>query len=423
MGSTGTGKSSFIKLLSGDSTVHVGDNLESETSTVQVVPFRDRESGRNVIIVDTPGFDDSRAGVTDTDILKTIATFLLEAYDKDRKLNGLIYVQRISDPRFGGQSGRNLKMFRSLCGANAYENVVVLTTFWDQLPSEQEGAKREEQLKTTFFKDLVEGGARFMRHDRTIENAHDVLRHISMLVPKNVQIQEEIRLEGKTLENTAAGSVHREEVERIIAKHNKEMVELKDELETMRSGNGALRQQLEEERARLQREIARWEDEKVELKIGLTKAKEAQERLEAGRAKEKADAEKWRQDQERDFISRFEAQEKRYSESVKILQDQLDQGKKAREDIGKQKDESSNAEDDADYEDETIDKEPKRRQQEEAVRVAVERALQEEREKSYAKKGWELGGKIPLVVDVVGKPLLGALGLGLDTSRKVFRKR
>ncbi|KAK2466545.1 hypothetical protein APHAL10511_001407 [Amanita phalloides] len=412
MGSTGTGKSSFIRLLSGDTSVHVGDSLESQTSDIQIVPFRDSETGRNVIIVDTPGFDDSRAGVTDTDILKAIASFLLEAYDKDRKLNGLIYVQRISDPRFGGQSGRNLKMFRNLCGAKAYENVVILTTFWDQLPSEQEGEKREEQLKTIFFKDLVEGGARFMRHDRTIESACDILRHISMLVPKNVQLQEEIRVEGRTLENTSAGSVHREEVDRIIAKHNEEMLELKGELQTMRSGNSALRQQLEEERDKLQLQIARWEAEKEELKLGLSKAKEAQKRWEADRAKEKADTEKWRQDQERDLKSQLEDQERRYAEKVKIMQDQLEGRQKRR-----------NTEDGADAEGEDMNNERQRRQQEEAVRVAVERALQEERDKSYAKKGWELGGKIPLVADAIGKPVLGALGLGLDASRKVFKRR
>ena len=71
--------SQFIKLLSGDTSIVIGDNLESETSDIQVIPFVDRATGRNVTIVDTPGFDDSRKGVTDTDILKKIANFLVDA--------------------------------------------------------------------------------------------------------------------------------------------------------------------------------------------------------------------------------------------------------------------------------------------------------------------------------------------------------
>jgi len=50
----------------------------SETSEIQVVRFVDPNSSRNIVIVDTPGFDDSRSEVTDTDILKKITAFLLD---------------------------------------------------------------------------------------------------------------------------------------------------------------------------------------------------------------------------------------------------------------------------------------------------------------------------------------------------------
>ena len=96
MGATGSGKSSvrpaidssktapktfilfqFIKLLSGDSTVVVGDGLESETDDVKVSSFTDPSTRLPIRIVDTPGFDDSRENMTDTDILKLITNFLL----------------------------------------------------------------------------------------------------------------------------------------------------------------------------------------------------------------------------------------------------------------------------------------------------------------------------------------------------------
>ncbi|KAF8873368.1 P-loop containing nucleoside triphosphate hydrolase protein, partial [Gymnopilus junonius] len=230
MGSTGTGKSSFVKLLTGNSSVKIGTALDSETSSVQVLRFLDPVSRRNVVVVDTPGFDDSRTGFTDTQILATITKFLLNEYDGNRKLNALVYLQRISDPRFGGQTSRNLKMFQSLCGANNYKNVIVLTTFWDRVDVEEEGLKREEQLRSRYLKDLLDGGARFMRYNQTIRSAQRVLAHVMTLTPTNVDIQREIRMEGKSLEDTAAGSVHREEVERIIAKHNKEVSELRTEL-------------------------------------------------------------------------------------------------------------------------------------------------------------------------------------------------
>ena len=66
----------------------IGNSLDSETSDVQVLHFRDHDSGRNVTIVDTPGFDDSRGSddsldddspkFSDTDVLKRITDFLLQ---------------------------------------------------------------------------------------------------------------------------------------------------------------------------------------------------------------------------------------------------------------------------------------------------------------------------------------------------------
>jgi len=96
MGSTGTGKWSVttcilgfvrfylirrqvIRLLSGDTSVRVGDNLKSETGEIHVVRFVDLNSNRNIVIVNTPGFDNSCSEVTDTDILKMkITAFLLD---------------------------------------------------------------------------------------------------------------------------------------------------------------------------------------------------------------------------------------------------------------------------------------------------------------------------------------------------------
>ncbi|KAJ7922201.1 P-loop containing nucleoside triphosphate hydrolase protein, partial [Mycena leptocephala] len=231
MGNTGTGKSSFVKLITGDSSIKVNDGLESETADIQVFHFVDPTSGHKVRIVDTPGFDDSRKGVTDTDILKrSLISYSKSRYDAKRRLNGLVYLQRITDNKFGGQSGRNLLMFKKLCGDQTHKNIVVLTTFWDKVTNKQEAVKREEELKAKFFWSLVAGGACFMRSDRTIEAVRAVLGHIFTLLPTNVLIQEEIRVEGKSLEDTAVGSVHREEVERIIAQHTKEMGDLKAEM-------------------------------------------------------------------------------------------------------------------------------------------------------------------------------------------------
>ena len=68
----------FIKLLTNDDSIVIGHDAESETFEVNTSCYYDKNAGLSVTLVDTPGFHDSRNGVTDTDILEEIARFLLE---------------------------------------------------------------------------------------------------------------------------------------------------------------------------------------------------------------------------------------------------------------------------------------------------------------------------------------------------------
>ena len=171
-------------------------------------------------------------------------------------------------------------MFRNLCGEGGFKNVVVLTTFWDKVTNE-EGRQREQQLKSQYFKELVQGGARFMQHDRSLLSAQEVLMHVLTLVPTNVRIQEEIRVDGKNLGDTAAGSIHRMEVEALITKHRKELDELKAEMDEVKNTNAALARELKEEQDEMQQKLKVWESERNELKMDLDKSKMTVEQLKA----------------------------------------------------------------------------------------------------------------------------------------------
>ena len=62
----------FINLISG-ADLGVSNGLRSCTSTVQLARSFDL-GGRHVVLIDTPGFDDTTR--SDTDVLNTIASFL-----------------------------------------------------------------------------------------------------------------------------------------------------------------------------------------------------------------------------------------------------------------------------------------------------------------------------------------------------------
>ena len=66
----------FIHLLTNDETIHIGHSQESETFDIQTADYIDQATGRPIMLIDTPGFDDSREGITDTDILQKIIDHL-----------------------------------------------------------------------------------------------------------------------------------------------------------------------------------------------------------------------------------------------------------------------------------------------------------------------------------------------------------
>jgi hypothetical protein len=60
---------------------------------------------------------------------------------------------------------RNLGMFQRLCGPEALKNVVLLTTFWDELERQDIGLAREKHLSELFWKPLIDSGSRVERFD------------------------------------------------------------------------------------------------------------------------------------------------------------------------------------------------------------------------------------------------------------------
>ena len=258
-------------------------------------------------------------------------------------------------------------MFGELCGPAAFKNVVVLTTYWDQLPTDKPemGVQREGQLKSKFFKKLVDGGANFMRHDCTVESTRKVLRHILPMPPTITQIQTEIRKEGKSLSETSAGTVRSKEVEEAIAKYKKEIEDLKEKLVAVEENNNNARQEFEEDIAKLRKSLDARKQEQEELKMGLDEERELRKRLEM---------------QANEFRAQF----------LKKIQplSKKEQAKKSRE-------------------------------YEETTREAVDRALREARKQPFRRRMIEIAKDAPLVPNFIGKPILGIIGLFFDALKAI----
>jgi len=231
MGPTGAGKSTFINTLlgTGVSRMEVGHKLISCTIHLDYAIIDPKSIGLSrtkgrVIIVDTPGFDDTYE--EDVEILRRIAVWLASSYQDRMKLGGVVYLHDISRDRFSGTARRNLEMFHRLCGDDALRNVVLGTTKWSRV-SDDEGMGREDELQAIHWKTMIDGGSTVRRFSSTTDSARKI---VSVILDKFEQdtalrIQKELVSFQKLVPETEAGKKLRYTLQQVL-EMQKQMAEL-----------------------------------------------------------------------------------------------------------------------------------------------------------------------------------------------------
>ncbi|KAH7925384.1 hypothetical protein BV22DRAFT_1129049 [Leucogyrophana mollusca] len=213
LGVTGVGKSSFINSAarSADATV-VGHTLTSCTSDIQRVPCtHPGDPARRVILVDTPGFDDTY--VDDFTTLQRIVEGLRSLYVDNMKIAGVIYLHDITQTRFA-LSRTAVNTVKHLCGASALKNVILTTTKWNEISDEALGQRRLEELSAASgsWREMLEQGSRVARFEDTAESAWEIIDIIVQNpLEDRLQIERDIG-QGKATSATDAGYALKEKV-------------------------------------------------------------------------------------------------------------------------------------------------------------------------------------------------------------------
>ncbi|KAL8755204.1 MAG: hypothetical protein Q9199_003812 [Rusavskia elegans] len=184
MGSTGSGKS---------------------TQEVSIHHFS-YDDNTKVHLIDTPGFDDSDK--SDFHVLTEIAAFLQTSYQDGLKLNGIIYLYRITDNRLQGSHRRSMTIFHKMIGGNVYPNIILASTRWE-LEDLATGKAREASLidQSDFWRKMRQEGCQIRRHMNTKGSAMDLVRYfVKQRTDKIVlDLQDDLVTENKKLAHTAAG--------------------------------------------------------------------------------------------------------------------------------------------------------------------------------------------------------------------------
>ncbi|KAF9043949.1 hypothetical protein BJ165DRAFT_1347421 [Panaeolus papilionaceus] len=193
--------SKFANMLVGiDGGTGVGHSLMS--CTTDITAFRYQSGSYSVVLIDTPGFNDTT--MTDYEVLRRITDWLASTYRRSVTLSGVLYFHRISDNRMTGTERRNIDMFRSLVGNKALMNVIIVSTMWDMFKTEV-GADMEARLVNGYWKEMVDKKARVVRHYNDTASARSIVGMLLEMTRSPLLVQEEIVKQGKSLPDTSVG--------------------------------------------------------------------------------------------------------------------------------------------------------------------------------------------------------------------------
>ena len=231
-------------------------------------------------------------------------------YSAGAKLAGVIYVHRISDDRFGGIAAKNFRMFRELCGEKTLKNVIIMTNMWGRV-TPQQGAEREEQLRSNFFKAAIEKGAQLCRHNNTPKSARAILRTILENQPAVLKIQSELIDEHKDIGQTGAGKELDREIHEVVEKYQNEIRDLEENMrKALEAKDEETREELEEEKRRLQEEMEKLRKDSAEMRSTFEVARREMEERISLRFEERL----------RRLREEYEAEIQKYEEKVRELE-------------------------------------------------------------------------------------------------------
>lgn len=162
-----------------------------------------RVSGKEVTLIDTPGFDDTEQ--SDADILESISDYLLQTYHRGILLTGVVLLQPITGNRVKGSERRRLRLFEKICGEKAFSHVIIATTMWSELSSSVDGESRVSERRSDYWGDLLRHGAQVVSHDNTPKSALNIVGSLVKKGTVALRMQNELDSNNGVLMETAAG--------------------------------------------------------------------------------------------------------------------------------------------------------------------------------------------------------------------------
>jgi hypothetical protein len=165
---------------------------------------------------------------------------------------------------------KNLRMFEELCGKNAFHNVILTTTMWDEV-DEKTGHLREEELKSKYWRSMLDRKSTTSRFLGTRESA---LRLIGPLIDEankksSLLLQQEMVDLRNKLPETSAGARLFSETELLVKKRQEVLESIRNAMKHSNQDKTSLPALQEEyQRVKMQLDTTVNEMRKMRLPLG-----------------------------------------------------------------------------------------------------------------------------------------------------------
>ena len=153
-------------------------------------------------------------------------------------------------------SVRHLRTFEELCGKDALQNVILVTTMWDEI-DEATGKREEERMKTKYWNKMLERRSTTGRFMGTYESALQLLQPLidaANFKRSSLLLQYEMVDMGKQLTETSAGRRLFTKVQHIVSQRQQVMKQIQTEMSRPAKDRTSL-QPLQEEHQKLSQSL------------------------------------------------------------------------------------------------------------------------------------------------------------------------
>lgn len=188
-----------------------------------------------------------------------------DRYKKKVKVSGIIYMHRVSDNRMTASPLKDLHMFQKLCGTKAIARVVLTTTMWTNVTKEV-GERREQELKSRYWRRMLDMGSKSTRFGNTLESAWTIIDTAVQNQcpdPQTLLLQEELVDHHLRLSETEAGRALHAFLQGVFEEQRNRMQKMRE-----KNSYGLLRD-LEELEKSLKETVNQLENMKIPIKRRL----------------------------------------------------------------------------------------------------------------------------------------------------------